>query len=289
MASRIALLISVCFVVAALAGMQRPLSAMEVVHFNAAVLPPTPFKERQAKAQGKELKVEPGQPLWGHLGKPDGPGPFPAVVMMHGCAGIHPTHARWAELLNEAGYVTLVLDSFRPRSIFNVCAKAPDLDLPLKRVFDAYGALAYLQAQPYVDPDRIGLIGWSHGGVAALEAVHDEAITAPLPQRFKAAIAFYPLCPTYHRYQLPLLILIGEADDWTPAKLCRVLQARNGSSLDLMVYPDAYHSFDVVELKGGLSVPGTYSQPRWLKYDGQAHRDATQRVKAFLAKHLSAQ
>ncbi len=289
MASPIGLLVALCFVVTALIGLQRPLQAMEVVHFTAAVLPPTPFKVRHAKALGKELKVEPGLPLWGHLGKPEGAGPFPAVVMMHGCAGIHPTHVRWAELLNEAGYVTLILDSFRPRSIFNVCTAAPDLDLPLKRVFDAYGALAYLQELPYVEPDRIGLIGWSHGAIAALEAVHNEAITTPLPQRFRAAVAFYPYCPTYHDFDLPVLILIGEADDWTPARLCEVLQSRNGDSLDLVIYPGAYHSFDVVELKGGLSVPGTYSKPRWLKYDGQAHRDATERVKAFLEKHLSAQ
>ena len=86
MTSRIAALPLAFIAAMMLLALQAPGRAAEVVHFTSAVLPPSPFKLRQAKAQGKELKQEPGFPLWGHLNKPSGNGPFPAVVLMHGCA-----------------------------------------------------------------------------------------------------------------------------------------------------------------------------------------------------------
>lgn len=299
MTSRMTMLPLACFAAMMFLGIQASVHATDVVHFTSAVLPPSPFKLRQAKAQGKELKQEPGFPLWGHLSKPDGTGPFPAVVLMHGCFGIHPTHARWASLLNELGYVTLILDSFRPRSVFNVCKTFPfwypfwitsPAASPAVRALDAHGALAYLQGLPFVDPTRIGVIGWSHGGISALEAVRIYGITDRLPQLFKAAIVFYPYCLSDRSFDLPILILMGEADDQTPLSLCQDLQARslNGSaSIELVAYPGAYHEFDVVELQQGLSVEGADGRTHWHKYDKEAHEDAIERVKSFLAEHLS--
>ncbi len=101
MTSRMTMLPLACFAAMMLSGFQAPVHATEIVHFTSEVLPPSALKLRQAKAQGKELKREPGFPLWGHLNKPSGPGPFPAVVLMHGCSGIRPTHARWASQLTR--------------------------------------------------------------------------------------------------------------------------------------------------------------------------------------------
>ena len=95
-AERAIVLIAGCLAAMMLFGFQAAVHAAEVVHFTSAVLPPTAFKLKRAKAQGKELELEPGFPVWGHLSKPTGAGPFPAVVLMHGCSGIFPTHVRWA-------------------------------------------------------------------------------------------------------------------------------------------------------------------------------------------------
>ncbi len=99
---------------------------------------------------------------------------------------------------------------------------------------------------------RIALIGWSHGGSTALATIGFEPEPG-LAARFAGAIAFYPGCRGYlaqsPRFQprAPLAVLIGEADDWTPAERCRELaeEARaGGAPFELQLYPDAHHSFD---------------------------------------------
>ena len=290
MTSRMATLTLACIAAMMLSGFQAPVHATEVVHFTSAVLPPSAFKLRQAKAQGKELKQEPGLPLWGHLNKPAGPGPFSAVVIMHGCSGVRPTDARWASQLTGLGYVTLILDSLGPRSVFDVCKEPMWIASPNMRALDAHGALAYLQGLPFVDRTRIGVVGWSHGGNSALAAVNNIGITARLPQRFTAAIAFYPYCFGGGDYKLPTLILLGEADEWGPLDQCQELKAQSpngGASIELIAYPGAFHAFDVSELQRGLSVEGLYGRTYWLQYNKEAHEDAAERVKSFLAEHLS--
>ena len=292
MTSRMSTLTLACLAAMMLSGFQAPVHATDVVHFTTAVLPPSPFKLRQAKAQGKELKQELGVPLWGHLSKPAGTGPFPAVVLMHGCAGIHPTHARWASQLTELGYVTLILDSLRPRSVFNVCKEPMGIVSPQTRALDAHGALAYLQGLPFVDRARIGVVGWSHGGNSALAAVNNIGITAQLPRRFKATIVFYPYCFSGGDYDLPILILLGEADEWSPLNRCQELKAQSrngGASIELISYPGVFHAFDVPELQQGLSLEGQLGRTYWLQYNKEAHEDAAERVKLFLAEHLSLQ
>ena len=280
----------VCLALVGLLGIQTSPNAAEVVHFRSAVLPPSPFKLRQAKAQGKELAQEPGFPLWGHLSKPAGEGPFPALVLLHGCSGLFPSDARRASELTELGYVTLIVDSLGPRSVFDVCREPLSVVSPENRGLDAHGAGAYLQALPFVDPARIAVIGWSHGAMSALAAVNKNGVTARLPPQFRAAIAFYPYCREGSKFDLPTLILSGEADDWTPIATCQRLKARPqnaGAPIELVAYPGAFHAFDVLELKEGLWLEGMAGQRYWLQYDEAAHTDATERVKAFLVEHLS--
>ena len=133
-------------------------------------------------------------------------------------------------------------------------------------------------------------MGWSHGGNSVLAAVNNIGITAKLPQRFKAAIAFYPYCIGGGDYILPTLILLGEADEWGPLSQCQELKAQSkngGASIELVAYPGVFHAFDVLELKNGLSVEGLYGKTYWLQYNKKAHEDAAKRVKSFLAEHLS--
>lgn len=252
-----------------------PVSATEVVHFPSVTL----------SADNKT-----GTPIWGHLGRPPGNGPFAAVVLMHGCNGVRQPIARWASLLNAAGYVTLVLDSFGPRSLFSVCSTGERIAAPHIRALDAFGALAFLQNQPDVDPGRIGVIGWSHGGIAALGATAKSGVSVRLRQRFATAVAFYPYCLADRSFELPVLILIGEADDWTPVGPCRALYDRSkdgNDTVELVVYPRASHAFDEVELEKGFEFEGAFGDRHWLVYDNDAHADSIKRVKAFLSRTLA--
>src|SRR5258705_5790757 len=196
------------------------------------------------------------------LSKPDGPGPFPAVVIMHDCSGLGPSSSgapgRWARELVGRGYVVLMPDSFPTRGFAAGLRTTPsprrnDVG-PSRRVRDAYAALAHLRTLPFVDGSRVGLMGGSHGGATTLAAM----VAPSASPGFRAAVALYPGCAPWlrsgttgaddgYRPAGPLLILIGEKDDWTPAEPCRLLAdaaQRAGSPVMIKVYPGAYHSFD---------------------------------------------
>ncbi len=231
-------------------------------------------------------------PIWGHLGRPEGKGPFPAVILMHGCGGIRPPHFQWAGILNELGYVTLTIDSFRPRNTLRVCNNFARVTSPPQRALDAYGGLSFLQSQAYVIPDRVGVIGWSHGGIAVLHAVNRSGVSARFKQQFKAAATFYPWCMTDRSFEIPLLILIGESDNWTPAELCESLSdhsknAVSGIPLELVVYPNAHHSFDDPQVKIPYLLEDALGKKRLLKYDQDAHLDSIKRIEIFLEKNLA--
>ena len=247
--------------------------------------------------------------LDGYLFKPNKPGSYPAVVFLHGCGGLisgasHKIMSRevdWAAKLNAAGVAVLMVDSFAPRGSGEMCSRAGFKEwLYLRRPADAYGALAYLQTLPRVSRDRIGIIGWSNGGGAVLFAVGKRNSGRPpnfAGPDFRAAVAFYPGSCSEQRMgmdwtpSIPLLILIGENDLWTPAGPCKELAdgaARRGAPVEFHAYPGAYHDFDWPNLKrreltayttraGVVPIVGE---------DPTARADAVERVKGFLARHL---
>ena len=109
--------------------------------------------------------------LDGYLYRANGDGRRPAIVFLHGCSGmffgdkISPRQREWAELFNSHGVTVLMVDSFGPRQHGEMCSVAGfDLHLYRDRPKDAYAALAWLQAQTYVRPDRVAALGWSQGG-----------------------------------------------------------------------------------------------------------------------------
>jgi dienelactone hydrolase len=226
--------------------------------------------------------------LQGHLYRPDGPGPFPAVVMLHGCAGIRPRLHQWAQTLHSWGYVVLLVDSFTPRGQTNICDRVFSVDPQYARMPDAYAAKAYLVRQPFVDPQQIALMGWSHGGWTTLYAVDNIYLTGISSTPFKAAVAFYPWClPQLRQLKAPLLILIGEADDWTPASRCQdmliqseQLGEKTAYGVTLRVYPGAHHAFDI------LTPPSTYYGHTVGRHP-EAAVQAEEEVKRFLAQHLA--
>lgn len=217
--------------------------------------------------------------LTGKLSKPNGEGPFPAVVLLHGCSGSHSREDIWAGRLKGWGYVVLQVDSFGPRGKSNICGRHYVVP-PWMRAQDAYDAKSYLATLPFVDGNRIAVMGWSHGGNSTLETVKRVMEEKP----FSAAIAFYPYCGHYQLsyFNAPLLILVGEKDDWTPASLCTSALPPEGATtheLTLKVYPGAYHTFD-------MRVKPRVYLGHHLEYNRAAEADAIVRVREFLAKYL---
>lgn len=198
----------------------------------------------------------------GDLSFPSGPGPFPAVVLAHGCGGLGNAETAWAPVLRDWGYATFVIDSFSGRGLKEVCTSASTLT-GTQRIPDAYGALRILATHPKIDPARVVLMGFSHGGTLTLDASTAWAKETFAPAgrpAFRAFFPFYPFCnivyPERDRISGPLRIHAGELDDWTPAQPCvRLAQQLKGSGQDatVTVYLGAHHSFDNVGY-GSLSL-----------------------------------
>jgi len=184
------------------------------------------------------------------LWRPSGAGPFPAVVVLHGCGGVGAGSLGWAERLAGWGYLAAVVDSLRPRKLGDICATGWLLSSEV-RAQDAFNAAAYLRTLPEIDGDRVGLMGFSHGGSSAIAA----ALAEPGPddsaaRPFQAAVAFYPYCPTAipTRFSTDLLIVIGQDDELNSADRCRYFVEENRDvrhAPTIKVYPGAAHAFDV--------------------------------------------
>jgi dienelactone hydrolase len=210
--------------------------------------------------------------------RPDGDGRFPAVILLHGCAGIRSKDTRWAEAFREQGYVAVVVDSLSGRGLTSrVDRRKVCLGLDLwgsTRAGDLLASLEYVRALPFVDAARIAVVGWSHGAWTAL----DFLATAPgeAVRGVRAVVAFYPYCGIASlarwrglRVDVPLLMLLAEADSTVLTSECLELaeeEARRGHRVTTKVYPEVGHVFD------------------WR--DSAATRDARERVRAFLADRL---
>ncbi len=262
------------------------------------------------------------------LYKPEGPGPFPAVVIMHDCSGLGPKSSgapeRWARELVGRGYVIIIPDSFTTRGHpGGVCTDpSPRREEvgPSRRVDDAYAALAYLRTLPYVDPSRVGLMGGSHGGTTTLASMvageSERELLAPnMHKGFAAAVALYPGCAArldgwrvirrtgmsgpsteytgVYKPAGPVLILIGEKDDWTPAEPCRKLTEaaeQAGYPVKIKVYPGAHHSFDsnrpVRYIRERVNANSPTGRGATTGGDPQAWADSIREVVAFFGYYL---
>ncbi len=220
-----------------------------------------------------------GPPLLGYLARPAGPGPFPAVVELHGCGGMSAHDVALAAMLRSWGYVALVLDSLGDA---NTCQHPGGA---LAEAFDAYASLRYLSGLAFVDRRRVAVLGESMGGVAVLQIAERGLMEQLFPLHFRAAVADYPQC----RYSggvmtVPTLILVGDRDDWAPAQACRAMLARragNGAPVQLVVLPGATHAFDVPE-------PRRHYLGHLLEYDPDATRIAAAQMHVFLQAAFTA-
>jgi dienelactone hydrolase len=261
------------------------------------------FALTAASAAAAERIDIPGRSLTlkARLYRPDGPGPFPAVVALHDCAGLDQRaaaqrYSQWAKLLTAKGFVLIFPDSYSSRGLGPQCrVRQPKVRASRERVADANAARRWLQTQSFVEPKHVSLLGWSNGGVAALWAVRPNAAPHDGSIDFRSAVALYPGCKrlrqTAWSARVPTLILAGSADDWTLASTCQqmVAGARGRSArAEIIVYPGAYHEFDrpdrPLHLSSGLARTADPSGKAHRGTNPRARADALKRVPQWLAR-----
>jgi len=242
--------------------------------------------------------------LVGYVFEPAGNGRHAAVVMLHGRAGPYSSlakgvydaetlskrHKEWGEFWRERGYVALLVDSFGPRGFPEGFQRGSYTDRPAEvseqtvRPLDAYGALRYLRTRRDVIADRIGVQGWSNGGMTVLVTASDRApgIERPTPETgFRAALAEYPGCGmdaikgAYQAYT-PLLMMLAGADEEVSPKVCETFAHRVKGTFDWVVFEGAEHNFDD---------PGKTKQSNPANH--QATEEAMRRADVFFARHLA--
>ena len=195
------------------------------------------------------------------------------VVALHGCGGLYATvgsrkgqlnarHQAMADLLVAEGYNVVFPDSLTPRGETELCTQkigTRKIDQTERRA-DVLGTLAWVATQPWAQPGRIALMGWSHGGSAVLSST-DATRADVRAQSVKpaVAVAFYPGCAAAlksgYKPSAPLVLMLGEKDDWTPPGPCIALG--QAVEAEVNVYADSYHDFDnpVGEVRVRKDVP----------------------------------
>lgn len=245
-----------------------------------------------------------GTMISGYLYRPPTQEARPAVLMMHGCSGLltkkygrlKSRETAWRDIFLAEGYVVLLLDSFTERGHRSIC-KISLSDRPIEpnreRPHDAYGALQWLQSQPFVAPDKVVLGGWSNGAMSMLWTVFAGAPQRPKPltHDFRAAFGFYPGCITLRKRQprytaaVPTLLQLGAYDNWTLPEPCRELveaaNATGGAKMTAESYQGAVHSFDHPTSKRRTISVSNGRRVR-IGSDPVARRKAIERVRLFL-------
>jgi len=231
--------------------------------------------------------------LLGYLARPRGPGagPFPGVVILHHCAGFDDLVVSWADRLSSWGYVALAVDSFGPRGVPRNCTTRT------YQAVDSSSAVNFLARQEFVDSSRSALLGFSQGGMAVLRnAEQDSTFAKSHSDTFRAAVAFYPDCAGISGIMsVPTLVLVGDLDDWTPAKACQAMAEGRGdiglsrekgdrSMVSLVVYPGVYHSFNAPILRS--LTPGVRFMGHWLEYNADAENNSIEKVREFFRSKL---
>jgi dienelactone hydrolase len=243
------------------------------------------------------------KPLPALLYRPDGDGPFPAIIALHGCDGLRGNAGRvrrplddWGQRLSAAGFIVLFPDSYSSRGLMQQCSsRAPRIRPDRERVVDLRAARDWLQQQDFTRKDRISLLGWGNGGITALWAVRPNLEPADDRPDFRSAAVFYPGCrrlgDTAWSTRIPTLVLIGALDDWAPAKHCEqmVAGARKRSALAvIMKYKGAHHYFDHENLtfrqRRGVAFAPDSSGRVSVGSNNEARADALKRIPQWLGR-----
>jgi dienelactone hydrolase len=240
--------------------------------------------------------------LHAQLYKPDGDGPFPTVIALHGCGGlaghsesIQPRYRDWAEQLLKDGNAVLLPDSYGSRELGPQChIKERRVLARRERVADIMASRQWLMQQPWAAHHRISLLGWANGASALLWAVRPQLSWRNVGPDFRSAIAFYPDCRLSAGLgwsaRVPTLLLIGAKDDVSSPPACRqMIDGAHGRSAltRIVVYPSAYHDFDRANLPLhaiGPTADATDPENGHVGTDAEARADSQKRVVEWLAR-----
>lgn len=191
-----------------------------------------------------------------------------AVVILHGSAGIDFRGEFYARALNAAGIATLEIDMWEARGLSGGGDRP---QIPLFTYPDAFAALTFLSGHPNIDPERIGVMGFSWGGavsMASATSLYASQFGGGL--RFAAHVAHYPICYAYNSpvpgsefsnlTGAPILVQIGEEDDYDngsgPCQALKyILLPEEQELLNVNAYEGTYHAWD------RLQVPVTVDDP----------------------------
>jgi dienelactone hydrolase len=235
------------------------------------------------------------------LMKPEGDGPFPAIVMVHQCAGLNAAVMANAREAVARNYVVLMIDSLGPRDVTSVCYGPKNGVNFFRGVRDALQAAEHLRGLSYVDKTRIALVGFSWGAMIGLMTSSEHYASSALANAapFAATVSFYPGCfkitPPNGRppfeilnpdIKHPLLVLMGEDDAETPSGECvSKLEAvkTTGAPVEWHVYPQTTHCWDCRALNGKskTDVRGNHVEYR---FSPEATKDGRKRMFEFLQR-----
>lgn len=230
-----------------------------------------------------------------------------AAILLHGCGGLgangnlNARHKAAKDWLLERGIAVVLPESFTSRRFEEVCTVRMQSRTirQIDRVEDVIATHAWLKKQPGIDAKKIVLWGWSHGGSTVLNTVTHKPVLGDFSDavKFAEAIAFYPGCSAFAKdnsptkISSPLTILMGDADDWTPAAPCSAFAARlknNDQPVSLTLYPGAYHDFDnpAGKLRVRSEVPNGVNAGKGVTVgpDPTAREDAMAKINALLVK-----
>ena len=232
------------------------------------------------------------------LMKPDGDGPFPAIVFTHQCRGLNPAILSHAKEAVRRGYVVLLTDSLGPRDVETVCYGPRNGVNFLRGARDALQAAEHLRSLPYVDGNRVMQAGFSWGAMMGL-LVSGKGFLARqnLGRGFTAVASIYPGCFTIttpvRTFEVfnppiaqPLLVLMGSADTETPPSDCvPKLEAAQqaGAPITFHVYDNATHCWDCKFADGRSKIDVRGNKVSY-RYDDAITRDTMERIFAFFAK-----
>ncbi|MCX4244256.1 dienelactone hydrolase family protein [Paraliomyxa miuraensis] len=243
-----------------------------------------------------EFDNDRGESLLGVLVGPESlppPEPMPAVVILHGSGGlfstpdrddelleVSPQYADWAAMLSPRGHVVMLPSSFYSRGYFEWDDHPRDVDeleRMIMRTYDAYGALRFLCEQPFVDCERVALLGFSNGGSVTLMTMHEgldgvsgmsQLTPAEQRERFVRAVSYYPGCE-----------LQGLADDYFPAVLTTIEHASKDSLVEDC--PGLFHQVDSTAQARAVDNPLTLTIHEGADhgFDGDPDNDAEVRAR----------
>ncbi len=210
---------------------------------------------------GAGIKLSDGSEMETFLYKPSGKGPYPAVIILHHIGGMTNEIKEFSRELSSENFVTLAVDYFTGGGWYS------------DKVGAAYD---YLQKLPEVDPERIGMLGFSRGALEGTGIIIDWQNEYPI-RPVRAFVSYYvgrgvngaaPAIP-------PILFLHGDKDVETDSRavvaMCEELK-KMGKVCEAKIYENTGHAFTHGSRYGG--------------YDHQVSVDAFKRAVAFLNKHL---